>query len=155
MVAVARAERARPVAVADTPDLDHVGAVLGEQHGAIGAGDALAEVDHLQAGERRVVAHASLTSILPKFSPRSMPMKARGALSIPLDDVLAVLELAALDPLAHLSACRCIAFGEVGDDEAARRHALADEGAHQARSHRRWWRCIARSSRTGRCGRTY
>ena len=77
------AERARPVALADPLDLDHLCAVLGQQHGAIGAGNALAQVDDLEAGERRVVAHASLTSILPKFSPRSRPMKARGALSMP------------------------------------------------------------------------
>ena len=56
-LAVAHAERPRPVAVADPLDLDHVGAVLGEQHGAVGTGDALAEVDHLEPGERRVVAH--------------------------------------------------------------------------------------------------
>ena len=80
---VVDAERARPVALADALDLDHLGAVLGQQHGAIGAGDALAQVDDLEAGKGRVVAHASLTSILPKFSPRSRPMKARGALSIP------------------------------------------------------------------------
>ena len=96
VAAVAHAERARPVALADALDLDHVGAVLGEQHGAVGAGDALAEVDDLQAGEGRVVAHDAyiFTSSLPKFSPRSRPMKARGALSMPCDDVLAVLELA-------------------------------------------------------------
>ena len=46
-------------------------------------GDALAEVDDLEPGERRVVTHPSLTSSLPKFSPRSRPMKARGALSMP------------------------------------------------------------------------
>ena len=86
MALVAHPERARPVAVAQALDLDHVGAVLGEQHGAIGSGDALAEIDDLQPGERRVVAHLFtyiLTSILPKFSPRSRPMKARGALSMP------------------------------------------------------------------------
>src|SRR5262245_1737067 len=54
-----------------------------------------------------------------------------------LDDVLAVFELARLDPFAELAACRPIALGEVGDDEALRAHALADEGAHEARAHRR------------------
>ena len=86
MAAVAHAERARPVALADALDLDHVGAVLGEQHGAVGSGDPLAEIDDLQAGEGRVVAHDApyiFTSSLPKFSPRSRPMKARGALSMP------------------------------------------------------------------------
>src|SRR6185437_12022052 len=83
VAAVAHPEGARPVAVADALDLDHVGAMLGEQHGAIGPGDALAEVDDLQSGEGRVVAHYILTSSLPKFSPRSRPMKARGALSMP------------------------------------------------------------------------
>ena len=57
VAAVAHAQRARPVAVADALDLDHVGAVLGQQHGAVGPGDALAEIDDLQPGERRVVAH--------------------------------------------------------------------------------------------------
>ena len=33
-------------------DLDHVGAVVGEQTGAMRGGDALAKVDHAQAGER-------------------------------------------------------------------------------------------------------
>src|SRR6185436_8336147 len=58
--------------------------MLGEQHGAIRPGDALAEIDHLEAGEGRVVAHRYIfTSSLPKFWPRSRPMKARGALSMP------------------------------------------------------------------------
>src|SRR5262249_50733482 len=57
VAAIALAGGARPVAVADALDLDHVGAVLGQQHGAVGTGDALAEVDHLQPGEGRFVAH--------------------------------------------------------------------------------------------------
>ena len=57
LVAVDHAEVARPVADAGGFDLDDVGAVLGEEHGAVGAGDALAHVDHLQAGEWLVVAH--------------------------------------------------------------------------------------------------
>src|SRR4029434_6699929 len=83
VAAVARAELPLQVAVADALDLDDVGAVLRQQHGAVGAGDALAEIDDLQAGKGRVITHPTLTSILPKFSPRSMPMKARGALSMP------------------------------------------------------------------------
>src|SRR4029453_724812 len=57
VAAVARADRARPVAIADALDLDDVGAVLRQQHGAVGAGDALAEIDDLQAGKGRVIAH--------------------------------------------------------------------------------------------------
>ena len=57
LIAVDDAEVARPVADAGRLDLDDVGAVLREQHRAIGAGDALAHVDHLQAGEWLVVAH--------------------------------------------------------------------------------------------------
>src|SRR6185503_5255984 len=57
MAAVTRAQGARPVAVADAFDLDDLGAVLRQQHGAVGAGDALAEIDDLQAGERRVITH--------------------------------------------------------------------------------------------------
>ena len=83
VAAIADAERARPVAFAQALDLDDLGAMLGQQHGAVGPGDALAEVDDLEPGERRVVTHPSLTSSLPKFSPRSRPMKARGALSMP------------------------------------------------------------------------
>src|SRR3954453_1867675 len=86
MAGVADAQRARPVAVAQALDLDHVGAVLGEQHGAVRSGDPLAEIDDLEAREGRIVAHGSpyiFTSSLPKFSPRSRPMKARGALSMP------------------------------------------------------------------------
>ena len=59
LVAVDGAELARPVADAGGLDLDDVRAVLGEQHGAVGAGDALADVDHLQAGEGAVVGHAA------------------------------------------------------------------------------------------------
>ncbi len=58
LVAVDDAQIACPVADAGWLDLDDVGAVLGEQHRAVGAGDALADVDHLQAGEWLFVAHA-------------------------------------------------------------------------------------------------
>ena len=57
LVAIHHAEIACPVADAGRLDLDDVGAILCEQHGAIGTGDALAHVDHLQAGEWLVVAH--------------------------------------------------------------------------------------------------
>ena len=57
VAAVAGAQGACPVALADALDLDYLGAVLGQQHGAVGTGDALAEIDHLKPGERRVVAH--------------------------------------------------------------------------------------------------
>src|SRR5262245_38198007 len=52
----------------------------------------------------------------------------------PLDDVLPELEAAGAHPLAHLAQRRPILGIEVPDDEAARRDALADEGAHQARA---------------------
>ena len=57
LIAVHHAEIARPVADAGRFHFDDVGAVLREQHGAIGTGDALADVDHLEAGEWLVVAH--------------------------------------------------------------------------------------------------
>ena len=57
MAAVADAERACPVAVADAFDLDHLGTLLGQQHGAVGPGNTLAEIDDLEAGEGRVVTH--------------------------------------------------------------------------------------------------
>ena len=57
LVAIHHAEIARPVADTGRLHLDDVRAILGEQHGAIRAGDALAHVDHLQAGEWLVVAH--------------------------------------------------------------------------------------------------
>src|SRR5689334_18104352 len=63
MAAIAGAERAGPIAVAQALDLDDLGAMLGQQHGAVGAGDALAEIDDLQAGERRLVAHVLLSGI--------------------------------------------------------------------------------------------
>src|SRR5262249_29865087 len=56
-LAVARAEAARPVALARRLDLDHRGAVLRQQHRAIRAGDALAQIDNLEAGEGCGVAH--------------------------------------------------------------------------------------------------
>ena len=58
MVAVNLAQDARPVAARlHRLDLDDVRALLRQQHAAIGAGDALAEVDHLQPRERCLVAH--------------------------------------------------------------------------------------------------
>ena len=140
VAAVARAERARPVALADALDLDHLGAVLRQQHGAVGAGDALAEIDDLQAGEGRVVAHGGLIQLdqhLAEILAAQQADEGARRLVDALDDVLAVLELAAPDPLAHLAARRAVALGEVGDDEALRPHPLADEGAEQARADRR------------------
>ena len=97
VAAVVDAERARPVALADALDLDHLGAVLGEQHGAIGAGDALAEIDDLQAGEGRVVAHAPLhlhQQLAEVLAAQQADEGARRLVDA-LDDVLAILELAA------------------------------------------------------------
>jgi hypothetical protein len=48
VAAVALAERAAPVAIAGGLDLDDVGAMLGQQHPAIGARHPLAEIDDLQ-----------------------------------------------------------------------------------------------------------
>ena len=56
LIAVARTDRARPVALGRL-HLNHVGAVEREQHGRVGPGDALAEVHHAHAGEGRFVAH--------------------------------------------------------------------------------------------------
>ncbi len=55
--AVARGDGAAPVAIAGRLDLDDVGAVLRHQHPAVRTRHALREVDDLQPGERRVVAH--------------------------------------------------------------------------------------------------
>ena len=50
VVRAKRAEMARGIAV-DRLDLDHACALVGQQHRAIGTGQHLGEVDHLQAGE--------------------------------------------------------------------------------------------------------
>ena len=55
VLADALAERAPPVAGGGL-DLEHVGAVLREQHGAVGAGNALRKVEDAQAGVGAVVA---------------------------------------------------------------------------------------------------
>ena len=69
MVLVGAAQDARPVAaVMRGFDLDHVRAVLGQHHGAGRAGDPAAQIDHLHAGEGRVVVHGSspkVTSFRP------------------------------------------------------------------------------------------
>ena len=63
MLLVFREERpgeARHVA-ARRLDLDHVGAEVGEQHGAVGAGQHLGEVDHPQPAQRAAAARHRLT----------------------------------------------------------------------------------------------
>ena len=57
VAAVAPAQRPRPVALSRRLDLDDVGAVLGQQHAAVGSGHPLAQIDDLEPRKRRVVAH--------------------------------------------------------------------------------------------------
>jgi len=54
VAAVARADGAAPVAVGRL-ELDHVGAVLRQQHPAVRTGQALAQVEHAQSGKREVI----------------------------------------------------------------------------------------------------
>ena len=56
MIAVRCAEDTRPVPL-ERLYLDHIGAVLREQHGAVGAGDALREIDDFDAFVRLFITH--------------------------------------------------------------------------------------------------
>jgi hypothetical protein len=57
VVAIGLAHRAAPVAGGVRLDLDHVGAVLRQQHAAIRRGDALGQVEHLKTFEGELFSH--------------------------------------------------------------------------------------------------
>ena len=61
LVFIGLAHRPAPVAGGGRLHLDHVGAVLSQQHPAIGRGDALGHVEHLEPVEGEFVTHSCIS----------------------------------------------------------------------------------------------
>ncbi len=92
-----------------------------------------------------VMAYSAIrTSCLPKFLPFSSPMKACGRVLEAFGDVLAVLDLALLDPLRDVALEVAVLGGEVRHDEAADGEPLGQDRAKHLRH------AVARLGQLGR-----